>query len=898
MEIQGAPANDLFGAAARLLRSRHSGARAADFSATTVLVPNLHAAQGLYRALAAETKLSALIPPRTLTIPAWTAAAPLPPAQAESPRMALLYQSLRNWRRFEERLLWPMCAELLSLFDELTHHRVSLPDTAEDFSRQLVNAYASRNTRALDFESRLLHDSWFALTGTGSGPVDAATRHVKALAWLAEHHQGPLYVLGVMQFSPAECDCLERIASREPVVCMLPDAGSTETGRLLQAAWSTTSPMLERAQALQASSPSALALRLFPANSLEEEALAASAQVRLWLAAGKRRIIVVAQDRLTARRTRALLERADVLVEDETGWPLSTTAAASVVMRWIEAIANDFNHEGTLDLLKSPYTLNTWPDGDLHEGTAQLEMQLRKDGPAPGLTGLSLRARQSGSMHAQNLITTLQRAAQPLSAIRLPLAGWCLRLRESLKLLDMDDSLRQDEAGRQLLDELAQRVHELQADDTLYHFGEWRRWLTQQWENTNFVDHGVESPVVFTHLAATRCRPADALLILGADAARLPSPPAASPFFNQRVRAVLGLPDMAEQQAQAERDLLQLLASGPDALITWRAQQNGEQVPPSPWFARLETFCKLAWGRSLVDTGLRDAIAPTALAASETQRPQAGMQPRPTLAPHQVPQRISPSGYNQLVACPYQYFAARVLGLEELEDIETELDKRDYGETVHAILHRFHSQYPVLGDMPDDNLIQALHAISEAEFEKSGNGDYFALAWLRRWQGKLPGYLAWQRAREGRGWQWQSGEEKHSRGFTLTDGSILTLTGKLDRIDRKADEIAVLDYKTGEAQKLRKQLAAPGEDVQLPAYVLLLDQPVSEAAYVALDEAITRDISPPQDLAELCKDTGNRLIGLFNRLREAAPLPAQGAESACEFCAMRGLCRKDFWADD
>lgn len=898
METLGAPANGLFGEAAHLLLARHvDAAVAADFSSITVLIPNLHAAQELYRALAAQAARLALVPPRILTFPAWTDAAPLPPAQAGSQRMAVLYQSLKNWRHFEERQLWPMCAELLSLFDELTQYRVSLPDESADFSRRLREAYASRDTRALDFESRLLHDSWFALTRAGSGMADAASRHVQGLAWLADHHEGSLYVLGVTQFSPAERECLERIAARESVTCLLPDAGCTEIGRLLQAAWAPAPPLHERAEVMRSAPLPILALRLFPASSLEEEAQAASAQVRLWLAAGKRKIIVVAQDRLTARRARALLERAEVLVEDETGWPLSTTAAASAVMRWIEAYANDFNHEDTLDLLKSPYTLNTWAVEDLHEGIAQLEMQLRKEGPAPGLAGLASRARQSGSAHAQNLVTTLQRASQSLSAKRLPLAGWCLRLQESLKILDMDASLGLDEAGRQFLEGLASRTRELQGDETPYSFGEWRRWLTQEWESANFVDRSVESPVVFTHLAATRCRAADAVLILGADAAKLPAPPPASPFFNQRVRTALGLPGITEQQAQTERDLLALLSPGPDTLVTWRARQNGEETPVSPWFARLETFCKLAWDRSLVDTSLREIAAPATVVADDAQRLQATVTPRPALVPAQIPQRISPSGYNQLMACPYQYFAARILGLEELEDIDTELDKRDYGETVHAILHRFHSLHPQLGETPDEALIEELHAMSEAEFEKSGNGDFFALAWLRRWQSRLPAYLAWQRAREAEGWRWQAGEEKRSRTFVLADGSMLELVGKLDRIDRKEDMYAVLDYKTGAASRLRAQLAAPGEDVQLPAYTLLLDQPVSAAAYVTVDEPAVKDIAPPQDITELGKATGERLVALFNRLHEAAPLPAQGVDAACDYCAMRGLCRKDFWAD-
>jgi ATP-dependent helicase/nuclease subunit B len=34
----------------------------------------------------------------------------------------------------------------------------------------------------------------------------------------------------------------------------------------------------------------------------------------------------------------------------------------------------------------------------------------------------------------------------------------------------------------------------------------------------------------------------------------------------------------------------------------------------------------------------------------------------------------------------------------------------------------------------------------------------------------------------------------------------------------------------------------------------------------------------------------------MDRIAQGAPLPALGEGMACEYCAARGLCRKDFWA--
>ena len=101
-------------------------------------------------------------------------------------------------------------------------------------------------------------------------------------------------------------------------------------------------------------------LSLFGAASLEEEAAAADVRVRSWLLEGRQRIAVVVQDRLVARRLRALLERAEVLVQDETGWALSTVAAATVIMRFLDCLGSDFHHRDLVDLLKSPFLFADW----------------------------------------------------------------------------------------------------------------------------------------------------------------------------------------------------------------------------------------------------------------------------------------------------------------------------------------------------------------------------------------------------------------------------------------------------------------------------------------------------------------------------------------------------------
>ena len=103
------------------------------------------------------------------------------------------------------------------------------------------------------------------------------------------------------------------------------------------------------------SSPVTSRLSLFEAISAEQEAAAIDLQTRLWWLDGKHKIGIVTENRRLARRVRALLERADIELQDAAGWALSTTSAAAILERWLETVEEDFAYQPLLDLMKSPF---------------------------------------------------------------------------------------------------------------------------------------------------------------------------------------------------------------------------------------------------------------------------------------------------------------------------------------------------------------------------------------------------------------------------------------------------------------------------------------------------------------------------------------------------------------
>ncbi|MHB1590296.1 MAG: PD-(D/E)XK nuclease family protein [Sulfuricella sp.] len=896
-----------------------------------ILLPNFHAVDLMGEALCEAAGAPALLLPRMTTLTEWAGEVALGHnILPDSCRAVLLYQALRERKWFADADLWHVSRELLSLFDDMARQGTGLPDSYPEFVALLEQAYRTRAGAPLQFEARLVHELWYAMSLSGDGRVDSVTAYHLRLARLAETAVSPLYAVGLSGLTPMEQDFFRRYRERQPVHLYGcgGEAPADDLSRLVQIAWQSPvvslSPTLsrerEREQTRKAlvsisacsdlpglreraaefhrrcpESPLHGRLALFEVHSLEQEAQAVDSQIREWLLAGKSAIAVIAQDRLVARRARALLERGQILVADETGWTFSTVAASAVVMRWLDVMASRFHYLDLLDLLKSPLIFADWEGGARKHAVYGLEQLVRRHSVISGLHHYRSLAQREGAADVLALLARLEQAQARFGARKRGLAAWLASLLESLEVLGLRQGLAQDLAGEQLLRLLACLQKELGQDQGLFSLSEWRRWLDSQLEAATFRDTGITSPVVFTHLGAARLRRFDGVIVAGGDAAHFPGRGKESAFFNQSVRAQLGLPTFEQDLRQMEQDFTALLADCGTLLITWQGRKNAEPNLASPWVERLEAFHELAYGEKLPRSECR--VRPTHQLTGlvrETHPTRSS----PSLQPELVPVALSASGYNSLMACPYQFYARHALHLNELDEVQQALEKKDYGEHVHAILHHFHQRYPAIGGCDRAEMEQALRGISREEFRQALEADYLARAWALRWEARIPAYLDWQAAREREGWRWHDGELWRTLELELDGGRSLTLKGRIDRVDTRLDDgeaaYAVLDYKTQSRAGLQKKLETPGEDVQLPVYALLLEESVVEAAFVPVDEDGSTRLVPQEDIYALSKATGQRLRELFNALYRGAALPAQGTDQACAWCEMSGLCRKDY----
>lgn len=945
---------------ARLLLERHQD-RLPDLSRQVVLFPHTGAFPRFRRILlnqAMHDGHAALLPPDIGMLTAWARrhAGEKQQPLSETAREILLLNLLDEipaWSRQYDA--WPLVDSLLTLFDELTLQRCQLPDEPAGFLLQIARNLAAEMDEASPFidEARLVHALWTAWRARlaknhWQDPplqiMDGLRRSLDSLP-----RDSHLYLAGFVDFTRAELDWIKTLQAQGRLTLVLqgrggaarddpaanfwhgldavPAAGATSDAYALfldrAFAHNDGSP-LQRAREQQSTSPVSPArgrLTIHEAADAESEARAIDLQVRRWLLQGYRDIGIVTSDRKLARRVRALLERANVGLLDAGGWTLSTTSAATALARWLECLEQHFAHGPLLDLLKSPFLQLGRRRTELDRLVPWFEQHVvRERNIAAGLDnylfGLD-RARPELEAQAgpdvvdalEQLLGRIQTAAATLIELThgRPRAAldFLEALRESLMNLGLAPGFENDDAGRELLAVLEEmRVAAIHSGLRLS-WTEFHQWLKRKMEQRRFQPPMNGRGVELMGFAESRLYRYDGLIIAGALREHLPGRIGAPPYFNDTVRTELGLPSLARRYALQFYDFRRLLEAAPRVMLSLRSERDGERLVPSPWVERLRAFHELAYREPLADPELDWLVQQpgTMITDHAAELPSLQKAPAAHLPATLVPAVLSATDHQRLIDCPYQFFAACGLGLAPEKEVQEEIEKTDFGKHVHRILHAFHTGVPDLPGpwhqpLDETTMPQAealLNEISQAVFAADLRRRFMTRAWIYRWQRCIPAYLEWERRRSAR-WKVQATELKKQREHCDGDACV-SIAGRIDRVDRSAEGMGLVDYKTGVPPS--RDLVIRGESIQLPFYALLLDEEIiAQALFLSLqdDEVAEKVVLERETVAQLRASVRERLILLRRRLEEEAPLPAWGDAETCEVCEMEGLCRREMWS--
>jgi ATP-dependent helicase/nuclease subunit B len=658
--------------------------------------------------------------------------------------------------------------------------------------------------------------------------------------------------------------------------------------------------------------------RIISQPNFEKLAWASLACIQEHIQADRKNIAIVAQDRLVARRVRALLARYgdSISIKDPTGWKLATTSAAAAVHSYLQLMSsNEGPSLATLfGFLKNPmlnwqaflasFTANKeidsqdfswWMESRLlasQVGMGWQELQsvfaqeIRQDEHP-----LSLEYRQI----AQALLTQLQSFSVLWQSLRNTSKEWVDLLKGQLDSFGMMNTLAEDEAGESflnMLDELQELHLEVLKSPA------WTSLLDQWIDQASYTQKAQRKSIniSFVPLSAIRFHHYQAVVFIGCDARQLPSTKDYGSVFSRAMLKELDEALPESEFIQQARDLSQLLTSHEHVDLLWQEyQQAQEKNRLCGWLARLQM-------------DMPDLTKPIVLNDAAVDSQPQTQSSTPILDLGLLPNKLSPSAYKALRSCPYQFYVTYVLGLKSPKALQEQSDFGQIGSLLHAIMHQFYQDYQqqtFADDLTKHQwMIDRLENISKEQWSIliAQNGQLFADQ--HKWFKQIESLVDWQIELEKNGWTFAESEKTVEFALQLTSGDLITIFGRVDRVDIKDNsDLKVLDYKFKDGDQLKKSNEQLFDDPQILIYSQALTEihqhrhrEVKQAGWVSLREAKEeqRDLEI-KVTPETLKQIEEQIREDLNQIWAGVPMPANGPQQVCKYCDARGICRKGMW---
>ncbi len=524
------------------------------------------------------------------------------------------------------------------------------------------------------------------------------------------------------------------------------------------------------------------------------------------------RAALVTPDRALAARVTAELLRGGIVADDSAGEALGETPPAVFLRLLARVLAEELAPVPLLALLKHPLAAAGLSPAACRSGARALELAcLRGPRPSPGLKGLRQGVARAHAAWRDAAADLLDRAEQCLApALRFAanlaaspakaLAG-LIEAAEHLAATDRESGaarLWSGEEGEALSSHLAAMLEAASLLpnqprsilagllDAVLASGpavRGRRALRGR--------GGTEHPRVFIWgLLEARLQSADVLVLGGLTESIWPPSTEPGPWLSRPMRTRVGLPSPEVALGQTAHDFATSVCAAPEVILSCPRRVDGAPAVPARWLTRLDMFLAgrgaalprhpaCAWARALDQPLATRPVPPPA--------------PRPPVTKR--PRRLSVTEIETWLRDPYAIYARHVLGLKALAPLEEDTDAADYGSMVHAGLHRFLQEVGVAwpDEAPARLREHLLRAMAESGLREAlGN-------W---WAPRLERIAAWVAEIET---ERRAAISLHAVSAEVTGsweiarpGGRFTLTGRADRIERRADgTLAILDYKTG-----------------------------------------------------------------------------------------------------
>jgi len=584
---------------------------------------------------------------------------------------------------------------------------------------------------------------------------------------------------------------------------------------------------------------------------------------------------LITPDRMLTRQVTATLDRWGIVPDDSAGKPLALSAPGRLLRHVAALFGRALTPEALLTLLKHPLTATGADRGNHLRLTRDLELRLRRSGPAfpegAALRDWAGQQRDAAASGWADWIATAIDGARHVGTRSLQdHVAHHLGLTEALAQGAGGTGtgelwLREaGQAARAATDSLSREAAHgglLSPADYADLFG---AVLAQGDVRESVQGHpGIK---ILGPREARECR-ADLVILGGLNDGIWPGLPPPDPWLNRQMRKAAGLLLPERQIGLSAHDYQQAIAA--KEVVLSRSVRNAEaETVPSRWINRLVNLMG----------GLPDRNGPEALAkmtarggvwlalAAAVDRPAATVPaaprpaPRPPLAVR--PRELPVTAIKTLIRDPYAIYAKYILRLRPLDPLRHTPDALTRGSVLHAILERF------VTERGPETLAEArvrLLRVADTVLAEQAPWPAARLLWRARLDRAADTFLAREAGSDGQPILIET------KGGIALPALDFRLTAKPDRIDAYPDgSLHILDYKTGtpptakEQKHFDKQLLLEAAMAERGAFDTIGARQVARISYIGLNTAAKVESTEitPELLAQVWDDL-HSLIGQY-----------------------------------
>jgi ATP-dependent helicase/DNAse subunit B len=361
------------------------------------------------------------------------------------------------------------------------------------------------------------------------------------------------------------------------------------------------------------------------------------------------------------------------------------------------------------------------------------------------------------------------------------------------------------------------------------------------------------------------------------------------PLLDDATRRRFGLATSAQRQAD-ERFLFELAvtrAREETVLSYSRFNEKGEETLPSFFLD----------GAKAVPCEIRTRPAPARLTAPSALRPIQDSKLLRQLA--RTHRRLSPTGIESFLQCPFQFFAGKTLRLKERPPAPRDrLNMRVKGSILHRALAEWIGA-PLLGSEVFNRVFE--EECARMRIPATYRSEAVRLVLLRHFEGFLDD------SQMALGWHTETEKDFH---FPLSPA--LTIRGRIDRLEiGPRDQALVIDYKYSPGSKIRSRVeeSEAGNLVQGGLYLLAAERALGLQPAGMLYCGLKKEVSwggwhvsipglggigearTPKALRELMDDAARIAVSAHQEILTGQVSARPTDRDKCRWCDYRDACR-------